>query len=163
MKILIVYATNSGSTRIASEAMQEAWVRCGNSVVLRSAHDVQPEELNAFDLVIFGSCTWELTTPKRHFEGQLQQHFIEFKNRLAGKQFIGKRFAVFGIGDSSYSNFCIAANHLEVLVKQIGGTQVGPTLRIDSFFYDQSANEKKIHSWAQSILKLMRQVVPAPK
>ncbi|MBI4090556.1 MAG: flavodoxin family protein [Candidatus Komeilibacteria bacterium] len=152
MKIIIVYGTNSSSTRVASEAMQEVWSRAGNTVVLRSAHDVQPEELTAFDLVTFGSCTWELITPKRHFEGQLQQHFIEFKNRLAGRQFPGRRFAIFGLGDSSYTNFCIAANHLEALVKQIGGTQVGQTLRVDSFFFDQDANEKKIRAWAKGLL-----------
>lgn len=163
MKILIVYGTNSSSTRVAGEAMQEVWLRAGNSVILRSAHDIQPNELNAFDLVTFGSGTWELITPKRRFEGQLQQHFIEFKNRLAGKTFPGKQFAVFGVGDSSYTNFCIAANHLEALVKQIGGMQVGPTLRVDSFFFDQNANDKKICSWAQNILKLVRQAVPVKK
>ena len=160
MKILIIYGTNSSSARVASEALQEVWSHAGHEVALRSAHDAQPEELNICDLIVFGSCTWELITPKRRFEGQLQQHFIEFKKRLAGKTFPGKKFAVFGLGDSSYTNFCIAANHLEVLVKQIGGTQVGPTLRVDSFFFDQEANEKKIRSWAHTVLKLM--ITPVP-
>lgn len=160
MKILIVYGTNSSSTRVASEVMQAVWSHAGNTVALKSAHEVFPEDITKYDLVVFGSCTWELITPKRHFEGQLQQHFIEFKDRLAGKTFSDKRFAVFGVGDSSYTNFCIAANHLEALVKQIGGTQVGPTLRVDSFFFDQDANEKKIRMWAKNLLSLIK--VPMP-
>lgn len=155
MNILIAYATNSGSTKEAANIAQEEFERLGHAVTVRRAKSVDPSEFALYDLIVFGSCTWELITPARRFEGQLHGHFIILRDKLKGKEFVGKRFAVFGVGDSSYTNFCIAANHLVALVKQIKGSQVGETLRLDKFFFNLGENRHRVTAWARSVAQAL--------
>lgn len=155
MNILIVYGTNSSGTREAAELVASVFAYHNHHVTLKSAQDAMPDDILNHDLVVLGSCTWERITPTRRFEGQLQEHFIEFRERLRGKEFNGKRFAVFALGDSTYTNFCIAANHLVALAKTLRGEQIGDTLRIDGFFFHPEENQKKIISWVSGVLKAL--------
>lgn len=152
MNILIAYATNSGSTKEAARVAQEVFEAAGHSVVLKRANAVNPSEFSSYGLIVFASCTWELITPTRRFEGQLHAHFIALRDKLKGKEFPESRFAVLGVGDSTYTNFCIAANHLVALVRQLKGTQVGETLRLDKFFFHLPENRRIVKTWARSIV-----------
>lgn len=151
MKILIVYGTNSGGTQVASELIRDTLTPLGHVVTLVRGDMAHPETFTEFDMIILGSCTWELITKERRFEGNLQQHMIQLRTRLKGWDSQGKPFAVFGLGDSSYTNFCIAASHLEALVAQIKGRKVGDTLRVDKFFFFLDENVTKVREWARQL------------
>jgi flavodoxin len=155
MKLLIVYATNSGSTKEVAELITQDCISAGHAVTLISAEYTSSDDLKGYDCVLLGSCTWEMITPVKRFEGQLQQHMAKLRDSLKGKDMSGQRFAIFALGDSSYTNFCIAANHLEALVKQLKGEQIGSTLRIDSYFFDQSKRRKEAFDWTQKLLRLL--------
>ncbi len=155
MNIVIVYGTNSGGTYETALLIKEAFEHKGHHVKVIRADTVKPENLSAYDLIIFGSCTWELVTPQRKFEGTLQEHFLVFRNTLKGKEFPGKRFAVFALGDSSYTTFCIAANHLVALVKQFKGIQIGETLRINKFFFNLGENRKIVRAWSAHLMAML--------
>lgn len=43
-----------------------------------------------------------------------------------------KRYAVIGLGDSSYENFCGAGEKFAELLAELQGTEVAPMLRIDA-------------------------------
>jgi len=60
--------------------------------------------------------------------------------------FKGKRFAVFGCGDSTYDYFCGAVDAIEELIKAKGGTLVMESLKIDG---DPEAEE--IREWTESV------------
>ncbi len=153
MKLLIVYATNSGGTKEVAELIARDCISAGHTAELKSAEYTTPDDLNGYDCVVLGSCTWERITPTKHFEGQLQQHMAVLRDKLRGVDLSGRKLAIFGLGDSSYTNFCIAANHLEVLVKESKATQAGPTLRVDSYFFDLENNRKKITDWTRTMMR----------
>lgn len=153
MNFLIVYGTNSGGTKEVAEYLAQECAAAGHAVQIKSAEHTAPNDLRGYDCVVLGSCTWEKILPTKRFEGQLQQHMDALRDALKGMDFSGVRFALFALGDSSYTNFCIAANHLEALVKQLHGEQMGETLRIDSYFFDIARNRERVASWVQDVLR----------
>lgn len=152
---LIVYATNSSGTLIASELVRDVLLKHGHAVTLQRANEVQPQELKRHDLVILASCSWERFEGKKRLDGQLQQHMYELSQKLTGKIFPGKRFAVFGLGDSSYTHFCGAVDKLVQLVDDLGGELVGEALKIDGWFFHPERNEKFITEWANELVRVV--------
>ncbi len=155
-KAILIYGTNSSNTYSTGCLAAEELKASGFEVQVLSAAEATPADLEPSDLVIFGSCTWSKPSPDGHeLQGQLQELFERFAESLKGKQFPGKKFAVFGLGDSRYVKFCAAADSLEQLVKDIGGTQVGSSLRVDGMPHGQ---EETIKAWARSIAQLANQI-----
>lgn len=144
---MIVYATNSGGTYFAAQKVQEILQKKGYEVALVEAHEVTPETLSEFDLIVFGSNSWNYNNA----EGQYHTHFFLLAEKLKNKKYPGKKFAVFALGDASYLQFAGAAQHLEKLVKSIGGTLVVPSLKINRFYADQEEKEQIIADWAVQI------------
>lgn len=156
MKVLLLYATNSGNTYYTAQRIAEVLKEQKVDVDVRSVGDVTPDILNQFDTVILGSCTWNRhTATAKYEEGQLQDQMQGFVDALSTgrKKFPNKKFAVFGLGDSDYMKFCAAADHLEQFVKDVGGKKIGETLRIDSFPQGQ---EDKIDAWAHTLTPLLK-------
>ncbi len=152
MLIHIIYGTNSGGTQTAGEIIAETLRRAKHQVDLINAAQAEADHITQADIAIIGSCSWELVKGKERLDGQLQQHWLDFIKRLRGRTFPKQRFAVYGLGDSGYQHFCAAADHLEKFVAKVEGKQVGPTLRLDNFFFEPS-NEAKIERWARELEK----------
>ncbi|MBI2611722.1 flavodoxin domain-containing protein [Candidatus Gottesmanbacteria bacterium] len=146
-KVLIIYATNSGGTQISSNIIETIFKQKGQDVILKKVSNINPEEFSSFDLIIFGSPSWDYQGK----EGQLHQDYLPFLEKAKGKTFPDKKFAVFGLGDSSYTYFCGSATHLENLVKNLNGQKIGDTLRIDGFYFNQDENSKKVEEWATNL------------
>ena len=153
MNVLIVYATNSSGTLTASEIVERVLAAAGFSVMRKSADTISPAEIGEYDAVVFGSCTWNVTIKDRVAEGQLQQHFRKLETNMKGMSFPNVKFAVFGLGDSSYTNFCAAADHLVGLVSRLQGIKVGETLKLDEFYFHLAENSKRVEEWTKSIAK----------
>lgn len=151
MHILLVYATNSGATYEATGIVRGVLTDHGNKVTVQHAKDTRPEDLDRPDLVILGSCTWESFVAGTRLEGRLQQHMQALTDDLRQRQYTGQRFAVFGLGDHSFTNFCGAADHLETVVEDVGGRQLGPTLRIDRYYFNLDHNRRQVLDWAEQI------------
>ena len=117
MNILLVYATNSGGTQLASQIVQEHLMSQNLQVTMKEVRDTQPEELTDADAVILASSTWDY----EGLEGQPHPDYRPFMELFKGKKITGKKFAVLGLGDSSYTYFCGAVNHLEQFVKDLEG------------------------------------------
>lgn len=158
MKVLIVYATYSQGTRLASKIIRDTLEKDGYEVTLQNILDVDASgnfffnkdrllsEINHNDLVIFGSCTW--FEDKK--EGQPHSGFIALMQYAKEIPFQKKGFAVFALGDASqYAvHFCGAADTLEKFVTENGGKLVVPPLRVDRFYFDQEKNTKLVEKWA---------------
>lgn len=153
MTTVVIYATNSSGTRLAAELVGHVMQNLGHTVTLKRANAVAPAELKKADLVILGSCTWERFENKQRLEGQLQQHMYELQQKLYDQKVLlpGRKFAVFALGDSGYTDFAAAADHLVRLVNDLGGEVVGEPLRIDGWFFHPERNEKLLTTWAESV------------
>ncbi|OGG08154.1 hypothetical protein A3B48_03080 [Candidatus Gottesmanbacteria bacterium RIFCSPLOWO2_01_FULL_40_10] len=151
MNILLVYATNSGGTQLASQIVQEHLMSQNLQVTMKEVRDTQPEELTDADAVILASSTWDY----EGLEGQPHPDYRPFMELFKGKKITGKKFAVLGLGDSSYTYFCGAVNHLEQFVKDLEGILAVDSLKIDGFYLDQQTNSEKLASWADNLGKTL--------
>jgi len=151
MHILIVYGTNSGGTRTAAELVHDVLADAGYRVSLKSAEATEPNDFQSADLVILGSCTWERFEGSQRLEGQLQEHMFGLTRRLASVPLAGRKFAVFGLGDSSYTHFCGSVDRLTEFLDSVHGEMIVPPLRIDGFYFKPEENELRLTKWAKSI------------
>jgi flavodoxin len=63
-----------------------------------------------------------------------------------------KKFAIYGLGDSSYARLCHAVDVIEDFVKNsLKGTVILEPLRVDSFYFDQKNNEKLVLEWVEKL------------
>lgn len=151
MKTLLAYATYSSGTQTASLAVAEELTKQGHTVERKNIHDITPDELNQYDLIILASPSW-LNDGK---EGQPHEYFLHFIETMQGKELPGKLFAIFGLGDTAYMNFCGAVDHLEAFVKSVKGKLVIESLRIDGFYYSQAHNTDLLKSWAHKLAQAL--------
>lgn len=146
MKVVIIYASNSGNTRLAALRIAATLQQKKLPTVIKAVEHAAPADIEEADVCILGSCTW-LT---RHQEGQLPEHFQRFAEKLQaeGRHYPGKPFAVFALGRKEYTHFCAAADHLVALVRDIEGRLLGDPLRVDGFYQH---NEAVIEGWAEAL------------
>ena len=149
MKVLLVFATNSGGTQLASQIIAETLTKNNHQVTVKEVRESAPADFAAYDLIILASPSWDY----EGLEGQPHPDYAPFMENAKGKRFAGKKFAVFGLGDSSYTYFCGAADELEKFVKELGGTLVIESLKIDGFYLDQENNSEKLRQWAQNLVQ----------
>lgn len=125
MNVVIVFETLTGTTQYVAEVMQTKLVELGHQVDLHSVrYQGQEPDFSKYQVVLFGAPTYD--------DGKLEQGMRVFiaKSKVDLSQL---KVAVFGLGNSSYPQFCIAADVLEQWVSQQGGHVAIPSLRIDGF------------------------------
>lgn len=148
MNVLIVYATNSGTTMTAAQTINDKLAAKGHAVTLKEVRDTVPEDFNAPQAILLGSPSWDFEGK----EGMPHEDWLPLMEKLKTTTQENKPFAVFGLGDSSYKHFCGAVDHMEELVTAMKGKLVTPSLRIDKFYSDQTGNMDKINAWADSVI-----------
>lgn len=148
MNIVVLYATNSGGTYQASQTVESALTKNGHTVTVQAIVETDPSSLSSFDLIIMGSPSWDYEDT----EGQPHEDFIHFMKKIEGQPFSGKKFAVFGLGDSFYKHFCGAVDILENFVKEKGGSIIFPSLRIDGYYANLDKYTKELEVWSEKVV-----------
>ncbi len=134
---------------MASQTVLETLTKSGHNVVLKTAVETKVEDLIASDLIVLGSPSWDYDGK----EGQPHEDFIKFIELIKSVSLENKLFAVFGLGDSSYMNFCGAVSALEEFVKNVKGKLVAESLKIDGYFLDQQKSTQSLTDWATKLAK----------
>ena len=125
-KALIVYGSTTGNTETAAGYVVAGLAKHGWETVVRNAADVSPEGLaEGFDLVLFGCSTWG------DEDIELQDDFVPLFEELDKAGLAGRKVAVFGCGDSSYTHFCGAVDALGEKAVLLGAKLVAGALKID--------------------------------
>lgn len=151
MKAVIVYATNSGGTYQVAQLIADQLEVNGYTVTVLNAPDAPANVFHDADLCLLGSNTWEWVKPKERLEGQLNDQMRAYIERVDTTSIQGQKFALFALGDKSYTDFCAAADHLEKFVASVNGTLVTPTLRMNHFYFDLEKNRQLVTGWAAAI------------
>jgi len=120
----------------------------GHQVTLKQVMETTPDDIKNAPAVILGSPSWDFNG----MEGMPHEDYVPLLEQLKTMTFDGKPFAVFGLGDSSYTHFCGAVDHLEEFVKTVKGKLLLPSLRIDKYFSDQTKHMEAITAWAKSLV-----------
>lgn len=149
MKILIVYATNSGSTYEVGTIISGVLTQIGQTVVMQKAAESAPADLSKYDAVLFGSPSWKVGG----LEGQIQETMQEFLERCKWRVPKGLRFAVFGCGDPDFTFFCAAVDTMAKFFKDQGGVLVHEPLKIDGFYFQLEKNSEQARLWAEQLVK----------
>lgn len=149
MNILIIYATYSGGTQTASQFVANKLSALNHTVSLKQAHEIDPAELLNHDLIIFGSPSW-LQDGK---EGQPHTDFVQLMARLKDTSLENKKFAIYGLGDTTYAHFCGAVDHIKKFVEESKGINIIEPLRIDGFYFNTQVAENNISQWVEKLNK----------
>jgi flavodoxin I len=149
MKVLIVYATNSGSTEICSKVIKETLEKSKNIVTMQRADITKQEDLTDRDLILFGSPSWDYEGK----EGMPHEDMMELFKKLENFSFNkDTKYAVFGCGDRSYAYFAHAVNVMEDFLKTKGVSLTVPSLKVDAFFFDMDKNIAQVETWAAKLI-----------
>lgn len=148
MNILLVYATNSGTTMSTAQSINDKLVAKGHAVTMKEVRDTTEGDFSSPEAILLGSPSWDF----EGHEGMPHEDWLPLMEKLKTMTFENKPFAIFGLGDSSYKHFCGAVDHMEELVKTMKGKLAVPSLRIDKFYSDQTGNMDKINAWADSVI-----------
>ncbi len=151
--ILIVYASYSGSTFLVAETITET-LRKKYKVVMQKAADTFPDDLQKYDVIIFGSPSWSVLG-KEAFPHESMSALMD---ECAGRKYIDKYCAAFGCGDSTYTLFCGAVNQLERFISEIKAKKITESLRIDAYYFKLEENEELVQRWADELLTKIKKL-----
>ncbi len=155
MKILVLYATNSGGTFQSSEIIAQVLKSASHEVVVQKVVDSKPADMQGYDLIILGSPSWDYKKDGVRMEGQVHEWYLPFFEAAQDMTMAGKKFAVYGLGDTAYTYFCGAVYFLEKFVQKVQGVLVVPSLKIDGFYFDEAANKEKVRQWAHGVAQTL--------
>lgn len=141
-KILIVYGSTTGNTETTAEIIEKTLSSKGFDVTSKDVSFISPEETSGYDILLLGSSTWG------DDEIELQDDFLPFYDDMKKADLSGRKVAVFGCGDSSYTYFCGAVDAIEDKVRDLGGNLITDGLKIDG---DPDDSMDEIKSWAEEI------------
>lgn len=151
MKMLMVYATNSGSTYTVGTLIKGVLEKAGHTVVLKKAIEASPSDLQGIDCLLVGSPSWRVNGK----EGQIQETMQDFLDSCRGKIPVGMKFAVFGCGDPDFTMFCMAVDSMNAFLLEEKGKQLCDPLKIDGFYFHVEKNSSTAERWAQQLLAKM--------
>jgi flavodoxin I len=148
MKFLLLFATYSGGTEEVKNIVRDILKGQNHEITEVNPKDVTPELISGSDLIICCTPTWDFEGR----EGQPHEDYFALIKNFSGKNLDRKKFAVIGLGDSSYPVFCGSVNVLESFIKDLNGILVQPSLKIDGYFYDTDKYRSQIIRWTNSLL-----------
>lgn len=147
MNIIVLYATNSGSTFMAAQVVADVLKQAGSQVTLKNVNEADPNSLINYDLVVIGSPSYDYEGK----EGQPHEDISSFLSKLSKEVIQNKKTAIFGLGDASYMEFCGAVKVIEKILGDFGSKQVAESLCIDGFFFQQDQNTQKLSDWTKNL------------
>lgn len=141
MKTLIIYTSMTGNTEFMAECIANELKHDCEKVVLKEAAFAFADELEKYDQILFGTYTWG--------DGDLPDESVDLYEETKEIDLSGKKVAVFGSGDSSYSCFAGAVDIWEDLLKEKGCSLAVKSLKIDQ---DELEIEEKCRKFAKSFI-----------
>ncbi len=131
-KILVSFATMSGNTERVAQYINSELPKISpeTQVSLVNMMELTEELFNEHDLNILGSSTWT--------DGEFNPISEEFFNRLSAStiDLNGVKFAIFGLGESYYPEFCTVVEKMENVIKSKNGLIITESLKLDGYVDD---------------------------
>lgn len=150
MKIAIIYATNSGGTYQVSK--QIARSLSAHDITIKKAADTNPAELLRYNVVLFGSPSWNVGGK----EGMPVESMQALLQKMQAFKMVPKHYAVFGCGDSGFAYFCGAVDVIDKHLRFQHSKVVCPPLKIDEFFLHLHKSEQQVDAWVQVLKEKLK-------
>ncbi|WP_091470964.1 flavodoxin domain-containing protein [Paenarthrobacter nitroguajacolicus] len=151
MKVSILYGTESGNAELVADDVAESL----------EDSNVTIEDLQDADVLALSTDTLYLIICSTHGEGNLPESAQPFAEALEAEKpdLQGIRFAMFGLGDSTYEHYSRGSEHIDHRLRALGATRVGEYGRHDASSRS-SASEVAV-AWAAGVLANSYETTPA--
>jgi len=144
----VIYGTETGQSEIAAEMFAEDAERAGVSEVeIHVADKVSLEDFQKMKNVILITST--------SGDGEFPPNALEFWDRLSkatpeSLSLKDMNYTVYGLGDSSYEKYCIAASLINEKIQELGGNCFYPFSTLDS--QSEKDPEIQVRMWIGDVL-----------
>jgi sulfite reductase (NADPH) flavoprotein alpha-component len=150
-RVTVLFASETGNAGRLARQMGEQLSRQGLVNRVIDAADYKPKELKDERFLVLITSTHGEGDPPESAAG-----FYEFLRGRKAPRLERTRFAVLGLGDSTYEHFCRTAQEAEGRLLELGATPLAARLECDVDFETDAA------AWALSVLELLGQEIEAP-
>lgn len=147
--ITVISASQTGNARRVSEQLRDDLTAAGLSVTLVNAGDYKFKQIAQEKLLLVVAST--------QGEGEPPEEAVALHKYLFSKkapQLTGTAFAVFGLGDTSYENFCQTGKDFDTRLGELGAERLLERADADVDF--KAAAE----AWRNQIVEVLKQRVP---
>lgn len=147
--ITVISASQTGNARRVAEQLRDDLTAAGLGVTLVNAGDYKFKQIAQEKLLLVVAST--------QGEGEPPEEAVALHKYLFSKkapQMAGTAFAVFGLGDTSYENFCQTGKDFDARLAELGGERLFDRADADVDF--KSAAE----AWRKQIVDVLKQRVP---
>lgn len=144
MSIIVLYGTESGNAELVAEDVAEALAE-RFEISTRDMLDADPAELRPEDVFLVICST--------HGDGELPSGAVPFAQALDREKpaLGGVRYAMFGLGDSSYDTYSRGSELIDERLRALGAERVGPYGRHDASSREVASDVAK--RWAAAVLE----------
>ncbi|MCS7459271.1 flavodoxin [Paenibacillus doosanensis] len=122
-KIIMVFASMTGNTEDMADAIAEGVQEAGAELDQKNVIDVNAGVLEEYEGILLGAYTWG--------DGDLPDEFLDFYEEMDDLDLSGKKAAVFGSCDSSYSEYGAAVDTLIAKLQERGAEVVLDGLKVE--------------------------------
>jgi sulfite reductase (NADPH) flavoprotein alpha-component len=147
--VTVISASQTGNARRVAEQLRDDLTAAGLGVTLVNAGDYKFKQIAQEKLLLVVAST--------QGEGEPPEEAVALHKYLFSKkapQMAGTAFAVFGLGDTSYENFCQTGKDFDARLAELGGERLFDRADADVDF--KSAAE----AWRKQIVDVLKQRVP---
>ncbi|WP_396243777.1 NADPH-dependent assimilatory sulfite reductase flavoprotein subunit [Hafnia paralvei] len=147
--ITVISASQTGNARRVSEQLRDDLTAAGLSVTLVNAGDYKFKQIAQEKLLLVVAST--------QGEGEPPEEAVALHKYLFSKkapQLTGTAFAVFGLGDTSYENFCQTGKDFDTRLGELGAERLLDRADADVDF--KAAAE----AWRKQVVEVLKQRVP---
>jgi MioC protein len=153
MKIVILYGTESGNAETVADDLVDE---------LSAGNDVEVEAIDMTDAGLPAPNEFHLVVCSTHGDGGLPASAVPFAELLDKERpdLTGLRYAVFGLGDSSYETYSRGSERIDERLAALGGVRVGEYGRHDAS--DGSLPNETALEWARQLMASVDILVVTP-
>lgn len=151
LRVAVISASQTGNARKVAAELQQRLAAAGVNAVHAAAADYKPKNIAGEQLVLLVTST--------QGEGEPPEEALSLYKLLSGKKapnLSDLKFAVLGLGDSSYPMFCGAGKSFDELLAKLGGERLLERQDCDLEYQAEAA------AWLDKIVPLVGSLAAAP-
>jgi MioC protein len=148
---VILVGTETGTAEDIADELAGALSEAGVEAEVRDMEDVGPDVIESGKALVICTAT--------HGDGELPDNSIEFYEAVEeeGPDLGGVSFAVLGLGDSAYADFCEAGKIWSRFLAGLGATEVIERFEIDG--YPEDDDIEGAREWAAGAAEKFAELV----
>lgn len=113
-RVMIVYASLTGNTRMGAEILEDTFKELGAEVEVIQSYDADPFDFEDADICVVGTYTYGT-------DADLPDEIVDFYEELEDVDLTDKVYGAFGSGDTFYvGKFCLCVDDFEEQFERTG-------------------------------------------